>query len=393
MKRILIVGQGSYTNRGCEAIIKTTTQIIKHYIPEAYITVATYDYKYNKKIDIKTIDKLTTHASKRFSLIHLMSYFIRKIGKEKISKELDQMWFKKVVSRNDILISVGGDNYCYDEPKSFFKMNKIARLKGLKTVFWGASVTETKITPDMKNDLKGFSLIGARENITYKVLKNINDNTFLMADTAFILKKKEVCLSEEFERGNVLGINISPLSFRYSKSPGRSMDVIENFIEYILNTSKMKIALIPHVYDRINGSLQNDLDMLDKLFERFKHTNRIIYFNKDYDCNELKYIISECRFFITARTHASIAAYSSYIPTLVIGYSVKARGIAQDIFGTEEGYVLSIQELKDENQLIQIFNGIMDKEKEIRDHLKKFMPSYINKAWQGGKDIKQLLED
>ena len=49
--------------------------------------------------------------------------------------------------------------------------------------------------------------------------------------------------------------------------------------------------------------------------------------------------------FIGARTHATIAAYSSCVPTLVVGYSIKARGIAKDLFGTDEGYVLPVQAL------------------------------------------------
>lgn len=55
--------------------------------------------------------------------------------------------------------------------------------------------------------------------------------------------------------------------------------------------------------------------------------------------------------FIGARTHATIAAYSSLVPTLVVGYSVKARGIARDLFGTEKNYVLPVQLLRKEEDL------------------------------------------
>ncbi len=51
------------------------------------------------------------------------------------------------------------------------------------------------------------------------------------------------------------------------------------------------------------------------------------------------------------RTHATIAAYSTGVPTLVVGYSVKARGIARDLFGTEDGYVLPVQQLKESDEL------------------------------------------
>ena len=44
----------------------------------------------------------------------------------------------------------------------------------------------------------------------------------------------------------------------------------------------------------------------------------------DHNCMELKGFIGRCRFFVGARTHATIAAYSSCVPTLAAGYSVKS---------------------------------------------------------------------
>lgn len=62
--------------------------------------------------------------------------------------------------------------------------------------------------------------------------------------------------------------------------------------------------------------------ILKKLKDQF-NDSRISIIDKEYNCEQLKYIISRCRFFVGARTHATIAAYSSEIPTLVLGYSIK----------------------------------------------------------------------
>ena len=56
-------------------------------------------------------------------------------------------------------------------------------------------------------------------------------------------------------------------------------------------------------------------------------------------------MISQCRFFIGSRTHSVIAAYSSGVPTLALGYSIKSKGIAQDIFGEYETYAVSYTHL------------------------------------------------
>ena len=111
----------------------------------------------------------------------------------------------------------------------------------------------------------------------------------------------------------------------------------------------------------------------------------------DCNCMELKGYISRCRFFIGARTHATIAAYSSCVPTLVVGYSVKARGIAQDIFGTAENYVIPVQELQKESDLLNKFFWLMRKEDEITDWLESKMPEYCAKALESKDLIRNLL--
>ena len=105
------------------------------------------------------------------------------------------------------------------------------------------------------------------------------------------------------------------------------------------------------------------------------------------DCKELKNIISQCRFFIGARTHATIAAYSTCVPTLVCGYSVKAKGIAKDLFGSYENYVIPVQTINNEKQLIDAFLWMEKNEESIRDRLETIMPDYIDKAYEAGKVI------
>ena len=101
---------------------------------------------------------------------------------------------------------------------------------------------------------------------------------------------------------------------------------------------------------------------------------------EDGNCMQLKGFISRCRFFIGARTHATIAAYSTGVPTLVLGYSVKSRGIARDLFGTDENYVVPVQTLTRPNQIQQAFCWLEEHEEEIRARLEQRMPDYIQAA-------------
>ena len=111
---------------------------------------------------------------------------------------------------------------------------------------------------------------------------------------------------------------------------------------------------------------------------------------EDHTAPELKSIIARCRMFVGARTHATIAAYSSGVPTLVVGYSVKARGIARDLFGTEAHYVLPVQDLKTGDDLSDAFRWLLENEDAVRTRLEAVMPEYVKNAYAGLEELKRL---
>ena len=133
---------------------------------------------------------------------------------------------------------------------------------------------------------------------------------------------------------------------------------------------------------------------LKKLYKEFceSYNDRIILV-EDHRAEELKYIISKCRFFVGARTHATIAAYSSQVPTLVVGYSVKARGIAKDIFHQEEKYVIPVQKLSKENDLSNGFKWIISNENKIKKYLNQYMEEAKEKFDHIKDKINRALND
>jgi polysaccharide pyruvyl transferase WcaK-like protein len=100
----------------------------------------------------------------------------------------------------------------------------------------------------------------------------------------------------------------------------------------------------------------------------------------DMSAGELKYVIGKCEAFVGARTHSTIAAYSQAVPTLVLGYSVKSRGIARDLFGTEENYVIPVQALKEKRDLLDKFQWIMENSDSVKGTLQNKMPDIKERA-------------
>ena len=198
----------------------------------------------------------------------------------------------------------------------------------------------------------------------------------------------ETCsLDERFLQSNVIGINISPMIIHNEQNKGAAYANYKTLIRYILDNTDAYIALIPHVVWASN----DDRIPLKQLYDDFDHDPRLILVD-DHIAPQLKYIISKCRFFIGARTHATIAAYSTGVPTLVVGYSVKARGIARDLFGTEEGYVLPVQQLKESDELTRAFIKLYEKRENIQTHLKTILPAYIARADDARSALEELIK-
>lgn len=377
----LLYGQGSFLNKGCEAIVNTTIKKI-HKSCDGEIVLSTNDMNDQKSYN----DIITKYVKGYYKEEELPEAEKEKLEYYK-TIPFDYTNFEKIYEKDcikeietaDICLSVGGDNYCYGEPNWIYTINKEIKEKNKKNVFWCTSLFEEIKSDEMIRDLKSYDLLMVRETLTYKALSKYVDNERLMLvpDTAFSLETTKIDLPKIFqENKKVIGINISPLISKYTENENHILDSFKALIDKILKETDDNICLIPHVY--IEGN--NDLDSLKIIKDLYKEKDRIYVLNERiYDCQELKYVISKCNYLIAARTHASIAGYSSIVPTLVIGYSVKSKGIALDLFGEYENYVIPVDKITPE-LLIEKFQFITENEEKIREILSKKMPKYRENA-------------
>lgn len=382
MKTVLYMHVGS-GNHGCEALVRTTTQIVKEAI-DSEVVLWSQTPQEDKKYGVSALvdSVVATDQVNKKSISFLLSYFKFKIMNQKDA--LHKLFMNKLF-KNSIAISIGGDNYCYPwSAKQGVKLDKEIRKNCFKNVFWGCSIEEEFMTPEVVEDLKGFDLITVREPLSYEVLKRHGISARQVADPAFLLNKKDLPLPEGFIERNTVGINVSPLINDYESGESIAYKNYVKLIEYILENTDMNVCLIPHVVWEYN----NDRTPLNSLFEKFKDTNRVILL-EDHNCEELKGYISRCRFFVGARTHATIAAYSTCVPTLVVGYSIKSKGIAQDLFGTYDNFVVPVQKMNNEYELTEAFKYILNNENKIIGILNDVIPKYKEKAMLG----KAYLQD
>lgn len=387
-KKILLYGIGTFKNKGVEAIIQSTVKQIKS--KDYEISAASHDINYNQNFYNKEIKKYIKHYKKSDELTEKEKELEQKYQNMLFDYNNFELLYQNEVveemKNSDICISVGGDNYCYDFCTWLYALDKKSHDLGKKTVLWGVSLFEKITDTELINNLFNYDVLVIRESLTYNAVKKFipEEKILFRPDPAFSLEKKEIQLNKWYKNRNFVILNFSPLTvedeLKYNE--------IKNLINYIIKETKYSICLLPHV----TTEDCNDLDILKKLKDELKKEQRIYLEEGIYNCNELKYIISKATILVAARTHASIAAYSMNVPTLVIGYSVKSRGIAQDIFGNYDDYVISKDELKN-NKLIEKFKFIDKNKDEIKKVLTKKMPNYKEQAKNIWKDLIKKLDE
>ena len=358
--KILMFFHGGSLNRGCEAIVRAGVALIKAQNSNDIVDLASFKPETDTIIPlIDTIHFDQYKPIKKFSAKWFINAFQIKIFKnESYSFQQVHREIIKHIPNYDIMLSIGGDNYCYGEQPGVYEIDRTIKKAGKKLVLWGASIGDEDLSPTKIEDLKLFDLILARESLTFEILKkNGLENVKLCADGAFTMEKEELPLPDNWQVSNTLGFNFSPLV--YNKNIG-SRDAAFNLVQHILNTTNMTIAFTPHVIE--NGN--DDYECLLDFYNKFKETGRVLLLPNNLNAIQYKGYIARMRFFIGARTHATIAAYSSLIPTMVLGYSIKSKGISKDIFG-EEKLVLSIKDISDSKKMIDKFEEMKREEKEL----------------------------
>lgn len=400
----ILAGNGPYENRGCEAIVRGTVKILNDYYTDPkFLCISHFrnDEQF-KKQNIEEFDK---------AIIHKKTNLPKKILTpgglyQKLQEIINPTAYKNYmynemlpyIGEAQAVLSVGGDNYSLDYgiPKYFTDLDDIVLKKKKRMIIWGASIGPFSKIPKyekyMINHLKNIDAIFVRESATFEYLKEkgINNNVFMSADPAFLMDSIEPNKENKpkIEAG-AIGINLSPLMSDYVTN-GDLNEWTEISVELILRINKYtsrKIYLIPHVTSpHIN---ENDYFFLKNVSLKANHQENIcVLLSPRYNAAEIKWIISQMKIFIGARTHSTIAALSSCIPTLSLAYSMKAKGINRDIFG-DEFYCLNPNELKSD-MILERIQYMIENSSSIENYLHIKIPEIQKLALLAGKQLHEI---
>ncbi|MBR5302642.1 MAG: polysaccharide pyruvyl transferase family protein [Clostridia bacterium] len=372
MKKIMLYNHGGCGNRGCEAIVRSTTALFDG---RAQITLTSDQPVFDRQAKLDGIARIISSEIAPYSIRRIINSIGFRLGmprEQEVARKHGTVI--DLGKASDICLSIGGDTYCYGHQEHLQVINGRLRRAKKPMVLWGCSVEPDIMHGETLEDLRAYDLIVARETITEQAMKDAGLPVVRWCDPAFTMRSDELPLPKGWREGKTVGLNVSPLVLAKAKDRKAALDAFVSLVRHILDTSDCAVALIPHVF----WAHDNDLDALGAIKSCFADEERVLMLPdaEKLTATELKGYIARLSALVTARTHASIAAYSTCVPTLVIGYSVKAKGIARDLFGDEAGHLIPVQELTGENQLIAAYDALTARAQQERAFLQQRIPAY-----------------
>lgn len=409
--KILISGHSGFHNKGCQALIKTTTSTLKQVFPHASFTIFSWYPEYdeanfnNDDIECRFLEHRfqTNEFSNRFRLWFFLNYYMG-IRTDRV------LWVKPsfytAIKDCDLLVVSGGDilaDYGEESIKHCFFPAAVAIALKKPVYIFAQSISPYKdnsILNFAKFFLNKASLITVREKISFEYLKKIGIKApfYLTADPAFLLptcsetRLGEILFKEGLSdvKSNIVGVSVSETATRWSDSDHQKfLGQIVETCDWIIEVYNAKIVFIPHV-SYPNDPSNDDRATGKNIRALMAHKKDAYVIEGDYSCSELKAIISQCKLFIGARTHATIASASMFVPTIALAYSIKAFGIMDDILD-KDTCVCDVRKLNAE-ELMGKVKYLFENQENIRREMKDKINMIKKRSSKNGELAKNILK-
>lgn len=329
-------------NRGCVALTISSIYLIdrvckeeriayKLFLPNSGLSIGK---KYSLPFGDHNIEFYTLGYTEGPGKLLSLKIIIDKLLKHKYFENL------KVFKHADIIFDIGlGDSFSDIYGKERFEwidlIHKIARRYKKDYYFLPQTIGPFKDINFKKKAIKsllGSKLVMVRDRQSYNYVKeNVSKqhNVKEYIDVAFFLPYKKMQFNKEHIH---VGINISDMLWKdvdLNLNPyGLNLNYQEtvlSIIDYFLSLNDVQLHLVPHV---VNGSryTESDYNICYDLWNKFEnpHITLAPFFLEPV---EAKNYISGLDFFIGARMHATIAAFSSLVPVVPMAYSRKFNGL------------------------------------------------------------------
>lgn len=376
MTRVLLAGANIYNaNKGVTALAVSSICLLYKVFSERTenLEICIYNHEFKRERDLlllpdgKEIRIKNIYPTDIFSLSHFFKTLFSK----------SKLYYLKEFLKCDYVFNISAgdgfsDIYGEDVMLSLLKINKLCRLFHkpyyLLPQTYGPFFSQTSFEFAKKECLSAKILL-SRDRESTNFLRNEFGCTNVIdsIDLAFALPYKQL---KKYSGAVHLGINISETLC--SKHDRHQFLLAQDYYSVMkrvilqLLADGFTIHLIPHVANTIS-SPHNEYYIQYKLWEEIQHPNLIPppFFLSACDA---KSYISSMDLFIGSRMHACIAAFSSNVPVLLLGYSRKFSGLFSGTL--DYPYLLDIAEDFSIESVMRVLHDMLQNLPEIKDSIR-----------------------
>lgn len=388
--KIVITGITSFRNHGVEALVATSIEQLRERLvrPEFLVLdrMPEYDASRIKSPDVKfrldeTVRPLFSTRIRR-TMLHLSDH-VAALGR-------DYQATLRELETADAVVASGGDVFCSEYGHrsllSHLEPLRIAQKAGVPIFIHAQSIGPFK----NEEDAAAFTRVAShathitvRERKTYDyvttTLKLPASKVTFTADPAFLLKPTAATWRQHFGFGKdrpVVALSTSQAICNWMASDYENhFKVWCRLIEWLRRELDAGLILIPHVQEL--STKNDDRILATDLARHFGFDRNIQIAGGDFSASDFKGIISQCDLVVAERMHAAIAGLSSAVPTVVVGYSVKAEGILSDLLDARtvnESVLMSLKDFLNDATAISRVRNAWTQREEISKALKAQLP-------------------
>lgn len=375
-------------NRGCVALSVSSMYIIDEILTKAGVNYKLYlpdsqhgDYKsHNVSINGRDIEYDDLRYNKGLSLKENIKIKIKSIIPDKNSS--------KIFKEADFILDIGqGDSFAdiYGE----LRFNLIDRIHTIARKYHKPYCLLPQTIGPFENELIKERAIKSIEKATLcmardkqsldYVTKNVpqQKNVCECIDVAFFLPYETI---KQDARYTHIGINISALLWNggYTRDNqfGLKCDyqaLVRQLIDCFLKQDKVKVHLVPHVVGA-ERHFENDYAVSYDLWREYKNPNLIL---APFALGpiEIKSYMAGLDFFMGARMHATIGAFSSGVPVVPMAYSRKFNGLFLDTLSYN--HMVDMKTMDNED-IVEIIRNAFERRNELKDTINQRMNGIVS---------------
>ena len=365
-------------NKGCAALCYSVLYLIDDILSQKGIDYQLYltdskekEGKHSVNISGRTIQYESIGYPLQNSWINTIKHIKKNLRLYKIFKQADYIMD---IGQGDSFADIYG-------AKRFDKIDRIhrtARFLSKPYILLPQTIgpfTNPAIRQKAIKSIVGATLVMTRDGQSFDYVKELaGDNSHVkeFIDVAFFLPYTKMDFDKDFVH---VGLNISGLLWNggYTRDNQFGLkadyqEAIRKMLAWFLSRENVKVHLISHVATG-ERNVENDYEVAFDLWKTMHH-DRLVLAPLFFSPIDAKSYIAGMDFFMGARMHATIAAFSAGIPVVPMAYSRKFNGLFVDTLSYP--HIIDLKE-DDESTILtmvkEAFSHREDLQREIADRM------------------------